>query len=455
MNKLKVIILAAGQGTRMKSKIPKVLHRILDKTMIDYVIDTAKYSNAFDIAVIIGHQSAMVKSIIGNRVRFFNQNEQKGTGHAVKQAIDFIGDDENILILYGDTPLITPKTIDKLLKVHLKEKNFATVISSIEENPYGYGRIVRKDGYFKIVEQKDANEEENLIKEINTGVYVFNSNALKTALNSLTNDNSQNEYYLTDTLEIIQNMGHRVGIMKAEEPSDFFGVNSKLQLAKASKIMRTRINEKHMLNGVIIEDPENTYIGVDVEIGEDTTILPGSIIEGKTKIGEECIIGPSTRLTNCKIKDGVIISNSVALNSEIGEYTVVGPFAYVRPNCKIGSHVKIGNFVEVKNSNIKDGTKASHLTYIGDADVGKCVNFGCGTITVNYDGKNKFRTDIQDNSFIGCNSNLIAPVSIKNNAYIAAGSTITKDVPENSLAIGRVKQENKLDWSKNTNSKKN
>lgn len=451
MDKLKVIILAAGQGSRMKSKIPKVLHKILDKTMIDYVIESSKEINANDIMVIVGHQSAMVKSILGSDIKYACQKEQLGTGHAVMQALDFIGDNENILVIYGDTPLIKKETLENLVKVHNKEKNYATIISSFVENPLGYGRIVRDNGIFnKIVEQKDTNEKEEMINEINTGIYIFNSNALKDALKNLSNDNSQNEYYLTDTLELIKNTGNKIGIIVSEDSDEFLGVNSKIQLSAVSKIMRKRINDYHMNNGITIEDPENTYIGKDVVIGEDTVILPGTIIEGKTTIGSNCIIGPFTRITSSEIKDCVNITQSTVLSSYINNYTNIGPFAYLRPNNRIGEHVKIGDFVEIKNSNIDDNTKVSHLTYVGDSDVGKNVNFGCGTVTVNYDGKYKHRTTIEDDAFIGCNTNLIAPVKIEKNASTGAGSTITKDVPKNALAISRVKdQVNKLDYNTN------
>lgn len=450
MNKLKVIILAGGQGTRMKSKMPKVLHKVLDRAMIDYVIEASKDIKADDIMVIVGHQSAMVKSVLGTELKYGYQKEQLGTGHAVMQGLDFIEDDENVLILYGDTPLIKPETLQKLIEIHTKEKNYATVISSFVKNPTGYGRIVRENGIFnKIVEQKDTTKEQAKINEINTGVYVFNSNALKQALNNLSNDNAQNEYYLTDTLEIIKNTGNKVGIMIADDNEEFLGVNSKSELAIANNIMKKRINKQHMDNGITIEDPNNTYIGKDVVIKEDTIILPGCIIEGKTTIGSDCIIGPYARITSSDIKDCVSISNSTVLSSSIDSYTTVGPYAYLRPNSHIGKHVKIGDFVEIKNSNIDDNTKISHLTYVGDSDVGKNVNFGCGTVTVNYDGKNKFRTTIKDNAFIGCNTNLIAPVELGENSSTGAGSTITKDVPENALAISRVKDQiNKLDYNK-------
>lgn len=452
MSNFKVVILAAGQGTRMKSKVPKVLHKVLDKTMIDYVIAASKKAGAEDVCVIVGHQSAMVKAMIGGGVEFALQKEQLGTGHAVMQAKDFIGNDGNVLVLCGDTPLITAETIKELNDIHTKEGNAATMISAIVENPNGYGRIVREnDSFVKIVEQKDASEEQKKINEVNTGVYIFKASELNAAFDKLTNNNAQGEYYLTDVLEILKNKNEKVGVMIAQDENEFLGVNSKLQLSQAAKIMKRRINERLMIDGVTIEDPDNTYIGADVEIAADTVILPGTILEGQTKIGTDCIIGPNTRIISSVVKDAVIIQHSTLINAEVDNFTTVGPYAYLRPNSKIGEHVRIGDFVEIKNSNIDDGTKVSHLTYIGDSDVGKNINFGCGTVTVNYDGKNKFRTTIKDNAFIGCNTNLVAPVTVEENAYIAAGSTITKDIPENALSIARSKQINKPEWRKRVN----
>lgn len=450
MKDLKVVILAAGQGTRMKSKVPKVLHKVLDKMMISYVIDASNEAGAEDICVVVGHQSAMVKKMIETNtekpVKFALQKEQLGTGHAVMQAGDFIKDG-NILILCGDTPLITAQTIDELTKLHEDEGNDVTVASMIVNDPTGYGRIIREDNEFeRIVEQKDTNDAQAKIKEVNTGVYIFKAEALNSAFEKLTNKNSQGEYYLTDTLEIIKNNGGKVDVMVARCADEFLGVNSKLQLAQATKVMKNRINERHMLNGVTITDPENTYIGSNVKIEPDTIIYPGCMIEGSTTIGTDCLIGPNCRIQSSTIHNGVTIQSSFLIQAEVDNYTTVGPFAYLRPNSKIGEHVRIGDFVEIKNSNIDDGTKVSHLTYVGDSDVGKCVNFGCGTVTVNYDGKNKFRCKIGDNVFIGCNSNLVAPVEIKDNAYTAAGSTITEDVPEGSLAIARSRQDNKEGW---------
>lgn len=454
MDNLKVVILAAGQGTRMKSDVPKVLHRVLDKTMVGYVIEASRDAGADDICVVVGHQSAMVKNTIKDLyddINFAVQKEQLGTGHAVMQAGDFIKDG-NILVLCGDTPLITADTIKKLCDVHEQNNNSVTVVSMVVDNPTGYGRIIRdNDSFSKIVEQKDANADELKVNEVNSGVYIFKADALNKAFESLSNDNSQGEYYLTDTLEIIKNSGENVGIMVAEDADEFMGVNSKLNLADAIKAMKRRINTYHMLNGVTITDPDNTYIGKDVKIAHDTIIYPGCMFEGKTVVGKSCIIGPNSRLVSAVVDDCVTIQSSVLMDCKVKSFTTVGPFAYIRPNSVIGEHVRIGDFVEIKNSNIDDGTKVSHLTYVGDSDVGKCVNFGCGTVTVNYDGKVKNRCKIGDSVFIGCNTNLIAPVEIADRAYTAAGSTITKNVPEDSLAIARTRQENKDGWRKKVN----
>ena len=312
----------------------------------------------------------------------------------------------------------------------------------------GLAALKAKQDEEKKAEAKARLEAEKKINEVNSGMYVFDAQSLVYALDKITPNNAQGEYYLTDTLEIIKNNSGKVGVMTAEDSDEFLGVNSKLQLAQAMKIMKKRINEYHMINGVTITDPENTYIGKDVQIAPDTIIYPGCMLEGKTKIGKSCIIGPNTRMTSCDINDCVTIQSSTLIEAQVKSFTTVGPYAYLRPNSKIGEHVRIGDFVEVKNSTIDDGTKVSHLTYVGDSDVGKCVNFGCGTVTVNYDGKVKNRCKIGDGAFIGCNTNLVAPVEIAPRAYTAAGSTITKNVPEDSLAIARARQDNKEGWRK-------
>ena len=448
MEKFKILILAAGEGTRMKSDKPKVLHTILGKPMLLYVIDTAKEAGADSVAVVVGKNAAQIQAVTD--IPSYLQAEQLGTGHAVSSAVDFLREDmaANVVVLCGDTPLLTAATIHALVAKHEKEQNDATVMTAVLDNPTGYGRIIRDNvgRFLRNVEQRDANEDEQKINEINTGVYCFRAAALLESLSLIRNNNAQNEYYLTDVPGILRQNGHPVGIKRAVDFSEFLGVNTKLQLAEATAVMRKRINAHHMLNGVILTDPSATYISPGVEIGADTVILPGCMLEGQTKIGMGCTIGMHTHLTNMQVGDRVVIQNSVAVDSAIGDDTNVGPFAYIRPHSEIGRHVKVGDFVEVKNAKIGDGTKASHLTYIGDADVGAGINFGCGTVTVNYDGKNKARTVIADGAFIGCNTNLIAPVNVGKNAYIAAGSTITDDVPPCNLGIARARQVNKDGW---------
>lgn len=432
----------------MKSSTSKVLHEIFHKPLVYYPIEAARYAGAQEVCLVVGHKSEEVMKTFGDTVKYALQAERLGTGHAVMQAMDFIGDDGEILVLYGDTPLITAQTIEKMLAFHRKKKNAVTVLSALVDDPTGYGRIVRDESkhFVKIVEQKDATDEEKRITEINGGMYVFEAKHLKSALSKITNNNKQQEYYLTDTIEILLHEGYNVDAIAIMNPDDILGVNSREQLAQATAIMKQRINRKHMDNGVTLIDPHHTYIDPEVEIGQDTVIEPGCIIEGNTSIGENCIIGYNTKIRNCKVGNSVAIESSMLIDSQIDEGCHIGPFAYIRPNSHIGAKVKIGDFVEVKNATIGEGTKVSHLTYIGDADVGRDVNFGCGTVVVNYDGEKKHRTIIKDHAFIGCNTNLVSPVVIEENVYTAAGSTITQDVPKNSLAIARARQEIKPEW---------
>lgn len=447
---IKCIILAAGQGTRMKSDTPKVLHQVLGKPLIYYPVEAAKNIGAKETGIIIGHQADKVREALGDDFAYFYQKEQLGTGHAVMQAMDFIEDQSQILILCGDVPLITSRTLQKMINVHNERKNSVTVLSAQVGEPYGYGRIVRDSAgkFVKIVEEKDATQEEKEITEINAGIYIFEGKVLKYALGKLTNDNVQKEYYLTDTIEILMNEGHLLEAVCADDANDILGVNSREQLSQVTWIMQQRINKHHMENGVTLIDPANVYIGPEVTIGQDTVIEPGCIIQGNTTIGSHCLIGFNSKIINSTICDKVDIESSVIKDSFIDEGSHVGPFAYLRPNSHIGKNTKIGDFVEIKNSVIGNGTKISHLTYVGDADVGQNVNFGCGTVVVNYDGKKKHRTTIKDNAFIGCNTNLVAPVVVEEGAYTAAGSTITQTVPKYSLAIARARQENKEGWVK-------
>ena len=429
------VILAAGMGTRMKSKMPKVLHTVCGKPLSKWVIDASKAAGADKVCAVVGHKAL--------------QAEQKGTGHAVMQAIDVIKNSKGeVVILNGDTPLITAETINKAIEYHKNNDNQATVITAILDDATGYGRIVRdNDGsVLKIVEQKDASEEEKKINEVNSGMYVFDAQSLVYALDKITPNNAQGEYYLTDTLEILLSAGKKIGGYAISDNDEIRGINDRVQLNEAEKIMQKRINEYHMRNGVTMRNPESVYIEDGVEIGNDTEICQNVTIKSGTKIGSDCVIGSGSMLDRAVIHDGVDVLSSVILESEVDEGTHVGPFAYIRPNCHVGKEVKVGDFVELKNSNIDDGTKISHLTYIGDSDVGKRVNFGCGTVTCNYDGKKKYRTTIGDDCFVGCNTNFVSPINVGDGVYIAAGSTITEDIPENSLSIARARQVNKEGW---------
>ncbi len=446
------VILAAGMGTRMKSEMPKVIHKVCGKELVRWVVDESKKAGAERVVSIIGHRAEMVRPVVGADTEIAVQSEQLGTGHAVMQAVPFIKDYEGyVVILSGDTPLIRAETIKAAVEYHRESNNSATVITAELPDASGYGRIVRAaDGaVLKIVEQKDATEEEKKIREINSGMYVFNADALVWALGKLTPNNAQGEYYLTDTLEHLKNDGRRIGGYTIADNDEIRGINNRVQLHEAETIMQERINTRHMTNGVTIVQPSSVIIGDDVEIGNDTIISSNVVIMGNTKIGSGCVIEMNCKIENSVIKDNVHITSSVVLNSEIGEGTSVGPFAYVRPGNKIGRNVRVGDFVELKNDVIDDDTKISHLTYLGDSDIGKNVNFGCGTVTCNYDGKDKFRSKIGDNVFVGCNTNFVSPVNVGDNVYIAAGSTITEDIPDNALSIARARQVNKTDWKGN------
>lgn len=445
------IVLAAGKGTRMKSGLPKVAHEVLYKPMIKHVCDELKKIDIKETIVVVGHGADVVKGIMKDEVTYVTQSEQLGTGHAVKMAYDVLKDKEGLtLVLNGDAPLIRKETLEALIKAHIDNGNKATLMSADCDISKPYGRIVRNEaGDVKgIVEVKDASPEQLQITEMNTGEYCFDNQLLFTALEKVKNDNAQKEYYLTDVIEILNDMNHKVGSYVIDDFDEVGGINDRLQLVQANKKMQERINTELLLNGVTIIDPSNTYIARDIEIGPDTVIEPGCIIKGNSVIGQNCHIGPYCEFDNVVVKDNVEIKFTVISDSIIESGVDIGPYARLRKDCHILENVHMGNFVEMKNTTFGIGSKCAHLSYIGDAVVGKDVNIGCGSITSNYDGKNKFKTIIKDNVFVGCNSNLVAPVTLENGAYVAAGSTITESVPEDAFAIARQRQVTKEEYAK-------
>lgn len=450
MTELRAVILAAGKGTRMRSKLPKVLHKVGGKAMLQHVLDAADAAGAAEKIVIVGHGAELVESMVSEQGKIVLQAEQLGTGHAVMQTKDALaGFTGTAMILCGDTPLLDGEELRKFYEAHVQSGAAATVLTAFMDNPFGYGRIVRDaDGNVQgIVEEKDADAQQKLIKEINTGIYCLECPLMFDVLATLTCDNAQGEYYLTDVLTKLNEAGKKVGGVVTEDSDMVMGINSRRQLAEAESVMRVRILNKLMDAGVTIMDPASTFIEGSVKIGRDTVIYPFTWLEGNTEIGEDCEIGPNVRLTNVEVGNGTHLQFVYGHDCKVCDEVTAGPYVHLRPDTVIGNKVKIGNFVEVKNSNVGIGTKLPHLTYIGDSDIGSGVNMGCGCITVNYDGKKKHRTVIEDNAFVGCNTNLVAPVTVKAGCYIGAGSTITKEVPENSLGIARAKQKNIEGWA--------
>ena len=443
------LILAAGKGTRMKSKLPKVLHQVGGVPMVEQVLQAVKAAGTERQIVVVGFGGEAVQEYLGDQAETVVQEKQLGTGHAVLQAEPLLqGVQGALLVTCGDTPLVTTETFQNLLACHEKSGAAATVLTAIMPNPFGYGRVIRNDQgqVVKIVEQKDGTPAELAVHEVNAGIYCFDLSLLWDMLHNVTNENAQGEYYLTDIIGMLVDAGKIVSAFAAPDYNETLGVNSRQQLAQAEQVLRQRKLDQLMVDGVSIIDPQNTYVGTNVTIGRDTVLYPGTILEGNTTIGENCQVGPYVRMTNVKMGDNDHLQFTYAHDCEIKNGCEIGPFVHFRPNTVIGNDVKVGNYMEVKNSNIGDGTKLPHLSYIGDSDVGEHVNIGCGTITVNYDGKIKHRTHIGDHAFVGCNSNLVAPVSVGNYTYIAAGSTITKNVPDKALGVGRARQKNIEGW---------
>ena len=444
-----VIVLAAGKGTRMKSKLYKVLHQVCGKSMVEYVVEAAQAIKPDKIVTIVGNGAEEVKKVLADKSEFVLQKKQLGTGDAVLTAADELAAEKGAtLVITGDTPLFTSQTFQKLFNYHQSKGNAATVLTAQAPNPYGYGRIIRddQDNVLRIVEQKDATADELKINEINTGVFCFDNQLLFSALKKVDNQNAQGEYYLTDVLEILRNEGQRIGAYKMPDFSESLGVNDRYALAQATKIMQKRINKKHMANGVTFIDPDTAYIDADVKIGCDTLIEGNVVIKGNTEIGDDCVVTSGSRIIDSKIANNVTVTSSTVEQAEMDDFSDVGPNSHLRPKAIIRKGAHIGNFVEIKNAEIGENSKVGHLTYIGDATLGKDVNVGCGTIFANYDGIKKDHTNVGDRAFIGSGATLVAPVNIADHAFVAADSTITKDVAKYDMAIARGRQVNKPDY---------
>ena len=445
------IILAAGKGSRMKSSLYKVLHPVAGKPMVEHVIEQIEAVKVDEIVTIVGFGAEMVKEQLGERSKYALQTEQLGTGHAVLATSDLLENKKGTtLVICGDTPLLTAETLEKLMTHHEETGAKATILSAIARDASGYGRIVRNSENLveKIVEHKDASAEELLINEFNTGTYCFDNQFLFDSLTKVGNDNAQGEYYLPDVISILKQQGEIVTAFVMDSEEESMGINDRVALATANQLMNARINERHMKNGVTFIDPSTTYIESDVVIGQDTIIEPGVILRGQTTIGDNCLITANSDISNSHVGNNVTIKSSTLNQAIVKDGADVGPYAHLRPNAEIHENAHIGNFVEIKKAIIGESTKVGHLTYVGDATLGKDINVGCGTVFVNYDGKNKFHTIVEDHSFIGSGTNLVAPLTIGRNSAVAAGSTITKDVPAGDLAIARGRQSNLEGYAK-------
>lgn len=446
MKKRYVVVLAAGQGTRMKSKLYKVMHPVMGRPMVGHVVNAALDAEVDQVITITGFGSEVVKDYLGNKSEYVYQDEQLGTAHAVSQAEDLLADKNGTtLVLSGDTPLVQGETIKALMDYHENEEAKATVLTAFAEDPFDYGRVIRTEegSVHKIVEEKDATEAEKAIQEINTGTYCFDNETLFKMLEEVDNDNAQGEYYLPDVIELLKDQAEKVSAYQLDNMDEALGVNDRVALAEATELMRERINKEHMVNGVTLIDPTNTYIEADVKIGSDTVIEPGTYLKGNTTIGEDVFVRMNTTIIDSEINDEVEITQSIIERSKLSKGVDVGPHSHIRPDSILEENVHIGNFVETKNARIGANTKVGHHTYIGDAEVGENVNVGCGVVFANFDGQKKSKTIVGDRAFLGSNATLVAPVNLGAKTIIAAGSTITDDVNEDALGIARARQTNK------------
>ena len=445
------IILAAGKGTRMQSGLYKVLHHVCGRTMVNHVLTQVEQTHMDNIVTIIGYGSNAVKNELGNRTQYAIQKKQLGTGNAVLQAESLLKNlDGDTMVVSGDTPLFKAETFEKLFKYHDRTQSAVTILTSKTPNPTGYGRIVRNDlGIVeKIVEQKDATKAEKAIHEINTGVYVFNNQKLFRALHQIDNNNAQGEYYLTDVIQVLKQAGNQINAYQMTDFNESIGVNNRRALARANQVMYRRRANYFMDHGVSIIDPDHTYIDVDVSIGPDTLIEPGVRLHRGTVIGKHCVIGAHSEIFNSELHNHVHVIASYLQDAQMDDYSNIGPYSHLRHGAKIGPHVHLGNFVEVKQATLGAGTKVGHLTYIGNAKLGKNINVGCGVIFCNYDGAHKHTSTVGDGAFIGSNSDLIAPVHVADHSFIAAGTNVTNDVNRYDMAIARSRQTNKPGYYK-------
>jgi bifunctional UDP-N-acetylglucosamine pyrophosphorylase/glucosamine-1-phosphate N-acetyltransferase len=450
MHSIVAVVLAAGKGTRMKSALPKAAHRLCGKPLARFAVDLTRSAGAERVIMVVGHGADAVQSAIGEDVEYVLQEPQLGTGHAVQQAAPLLRDfGGTVLVINGDVPLVPQETLAALIARHRETGAAATLLSAVLEDPASYGRIVRRpDGAVeRIVERKDAAPEIAALREVNAGVYCFAAPDLFRAVFALDRNNQQGELYLTDVIEQLTAEGQRVEACVTEDPLVMQGVNDRAELAQAAAILRQRINRRWMLEGVTIIDPAVTYIDADVEIGPDTVIYPMTFLEGRTRVGAGCGLGPGARIVASTLGNGVTVQSSLVVEAEIGDETRIGPFANVRPGCRLGRGVKVGDFVELKNATVGARTSIAHLSYVGDAEVGERANLGASVVTVNYDGRRKHRTRIGDGAFVGCHATLIAPVEVGEGAYVAAASPVTEDVPPDALAIARSRQTNKEGWA--------
>ncbi|HLT57796.1 MAG: bifunctional UDP-N-acetylglucosamine diphosphorylase/glucosamine-1-phosphate N-acetyltransferase GlmU [Limnochordales bacterium] len=459
MSQAVAVVLAAGQGTRMRSKRPKVLHPLCGRPMLHTVVETVRRAGAGRVIVVVGHGADEVRAACaGLDVEFVEQRPQLGTGHAVAQAEPLLGQyDGPLLVTYGDTPLWRPETLADLLARHRASGAAASVISAVVDEPAGYGRVVRDKvtgRFLRIVEQKDASAEEAQIREINSGTYCFDAPRLFAALREVEPVNAQGEYYLPDVLTVLERAGHAIEVVIVPDAREVLGVNNRAELARAEKILRRRIVEEWMLAGVTVEDPDTVYIDPRARLEADAVILPFTFIRGASVIGEDCRIGPHAEIEDSEIGRGAVVERAVVRQSRVGPGCTVGPFAFLRPGTVLEAGAKAGTFVEIKQSVIGPGSKVPHLAYLGDATLGRDVNVGAGTITCNYDGERKHPTFVGDGAFIGSNTNLVAPVRVGEGAYIGAGSTISRDVPPDALAVERAEQRIIEGWAAKRRSKR-